>query len=184
MDKVFQEEEKNLAEVEARIDSIVFRNEREIRVLNAETTDYICCDYDDRERKRELVKRCESVSEQAAQYRRLKASPYYGRIDLDVKNSDESVVCYIGDEGIYDGADIVVFNWRSPITNCYYATNQTEFCVEGIQYLLALRRKVKIEDEKLISYKTEYDGEAVSLEGEIIDPFLIDVLKDKEGIIA
>ena len=179
MDKVFQEEEKNLAEVEARIDSIVFRNEREIRVLNAETTDYICCDYDDRERKRELVKRCESVSEQAAQYRRLKASPYYGRIDLDVKNSDESVVCYIGDEGIYDGADIVVFNWRSPITNCYYATNQTEFCVEGIQYLLALRRKVKIEDEKLISYKTEYDGEAVSLEGEIIDPFLIDVLKDK-----
>ena len=27
MDKVFQEEEKNLAEVEARIDSIVFRNE-------------------------------------------------------------------------------------------------------------------------------------------------------------
>ena len=56
MDKVFQEEEKNLAEVEAKIDSIVFRNEMEIRVLNAETTDYICCDYDDRERKRELLK--------------------------------------------------------------------------------------------------------------------------------
>ena len=179
MDKVFQEEAKKLAEVESKLDSLASQYEKTTYDLNDEIRDYSGVDYEDQVRIFEPIKKCESASEEAQLYRVRQSSPYFARIDLDVENEDESLICYIGKKGIQDGANIIVIDWRSEIGMCYSAKNQTEFCVRGMKYLLALRRAFKIEDEKLISYKTEYDGETVSLDGEIIDPFLIDVLKDK-----
>ena len=165
MDKVFQEEAKKLAEVESKLDSLASQYEKTTYDLNDEIRDYSGVDYEDQVRIFEPIKKCESASEEAQLYRVRQSSPYFARIDLDVENEDESLICYIGKKGIQDGANIIVIDWRSEIGMCYSAKNQTEFCVRGMKYLLALRRAFKIEDEKLISYKTEYDGETVSLDG-------------------
>lgn len=45
--------------------------------------------------------------------------------------------------------------------------------------MVYLRRAVKIEDEKLQMVTTEYDVDTVSLDGEVIDLFLLSVLRDK-----
>ena len=46
-------------------------------------------------------------------------------------------------------------------------------------YIVNLTDFDKVEDGKLLSYNTEYDSANVTLEGDIVDPFLLTVLRDK-----
>lgn len=183
MDKVFQEEQKNLANIENRIDGIASGYEKNARELSAEIQDFHCYDWDDRDKLMELRGKFRIASDSAKQYRGYQNSPYFGRIDLDndseTDNEIQTTTYFVGEEPIYDGINQIVVNWESPIADCYYATNQNEFNIKGIKYYLALRRKLEIQKGKLISYQTDYDGESVSLEGDVIDPFLLTVLKDK-----
>ena len=57
--------------------------------------------------------------------------------------------------------------------------SKKEFDINGHHYTLYLRRAIKIEDEKIQMVNTEYDVDTVSLDGEVIDPFLLSVLRDK-----
>lgn len=179
MDAVFQEEQIKLAEIEARIDSIATRHEQYGHNLQAEILDFYCVDNEDRMRKRELIQDQLAAYNIAEKFRSYQASPYFGRIDFDYVDNDGSETFYIGKEGIADNAQMIVVDWRTPMGSCYYASNQKEFSVNGRDYLLALRRALDIKDGQLIAYRTEYDGEMVSLEGDVIDPFLLTVLKDK-----
>ncbi len=179
MDAVFQEEQRKLAEIEARIDSIATRHEQHGHDLQAEILDFYCVDNEDRMRKRELIQDQLAAYNIAEKFRSYQASPYFGRIDFDHVDNDGSETFYIGKEGIADNAQMIVVDWRTPMGSCYYAANQKEFTVNGRDYLLALRRALDIKDGQLITYRTEYDGETVSLEGDVIDPFLLTVLKDK-----
>ena len=54
MDKVFQEEQIQLAEIESKIDAIASRYERNARDTQAEIADFYCVDNDDRQRLKEL----------------------------------------------------------------------------------------------------------------------------------
>lgn len=179
MDKVFQEEEKQLAETEYKLETIASRYERKATRLSAEILDYYCVDNEDRMRKRELIQDRESALNSADRFRSYQPSPYFGRLDLDNQDGYETSIYYIGKTGISDGADVIVIDWRTPIGSCFYASNQKEFSVNGTNYLLALRRSLDVKDAVLVSYRTDYDGEIVSLEGDVIDPFLLTVLKDK-----
>ena len=181
MDKVFQEELNNLSGIQQRIDTMASHYETNARRLKAEIDDFYCIDYEDRAALKDMRDRQRVAREYAAFYRELQLSPYFGRLDLDTENGDDITTStfFIGKEGISDGSDILVIDWRSPLGSCYYATNQRKFNVRGHEYILALRRALDIQEGKLIGYKTEYDGETVSLEGDLIDPFLLTVLKDK-----
>lgn len=181
MDKVFQEEQRKLAEIEHEIDIVASRYERRAKELNATIADFYCVDYEDREKLRDLQNSFRVATNVADQFRGYQATPYFGRLDLDCEIDDgvESYTHYIGKEGITDSGKIIVVDWRSPVGSCYYASNQKEFNVNGINYFLALRRALNVKNGTLVSYKTEYDGETVSLEGDVIDPFLLTVLKDK-----
>lgn len=181
MDKVFQEEQRKLVEIEGKIDRVASRYEMEANKHSREIRDAFCIDYEDIMRLQESKKAYSSALERAEKYRAYQKSPYFGRIDLDqdVEDGIETDVFYIGKEGIGDGADDFVTDWRTPIGSCYYAPNQRRFKIEGIPYTLALKRALNITNGKLINYKTEYDGDTVSLEGDVIDPFLLTVLKDK-----
>lgn len=179
MDNVFQEEQKKLAEIESKIDAIASRYERKANNLQAEILDFFCIDYEDRMRKRDLIQERLSVIRLSEQFRAYQPSPYFGRLDLDTEDAVESATYYIGKEGIADGSNVIVVDWRTPIGSCYYATNQKQFCVNGTNYQLSLRRALDVKNGVLVSYRTEYDGETVSLEGDVIDPFLLTVLKDK-----
>ena len=63
-------------------------------------------------------------------------------------------------------------DWRSPVCECYYLRNQRDFVVKGIKLSLVLKRAFDISRGRLKSYKTEYDGTTVSLEGDVVDQFL------------
>jgi len=179
MDKVFQEEQKKLAEIETQIGAIASRYEQQARTLQSKIKDFYCLDYDDMQQKRELMTRQASAAKSAARFRAYELSPYFGRLDLDTEDSEETETYYIGKEGISDNAKSIVIDWRSQIGECYYISNQKEFRINGINYLLSLRRALDVKNKTLVSYRTEYDGTTVSLEGEVIDPFLLTVLKDK-----
>lgn len=181
MDKVFQEEQIQLAEIESKIDAIASRYERNARDTQAEIADFYCVDNDDRQRLKELRQEKADALKFAEIFRSYQPSPYFGRLEVDRENGDEieTLTFLIGKEGISDSARSIVTDWRSPMGACYYATTQREFLVNGAKYQLALRRALDIRNATLVSYRTEYDGETVSLEGDVIDPFLLTVLKDK-----
>lgn len=179
MDNVFQEEQKKLAEVEAKLDAIANKHEQHGKDLQAEILDFYCVDNEDRMRKRELIQEQSSAYKTAEKYRGYMPSPYFGRLDLDNIDNEEIETFYIGKEGISENSKIMVVDWRTPMGSCYYASNQKEFSVNGRNFLLSLKRALDIQNGELITYRTEYDGETVSLEGDVIDPFLLTVLKDK-----
>ena len=129
MDKVFQEEQKKLSEIESKIDAVASRYERKARELQSEISDFFCVDNEDRMRLRDLRQEQASVAKSAEQFRKYQSSPYFGRLDLDTESEDESAIYYIGKEGISDSAKVIVVDWRTPIGSCYYASNQKEFHV-------------------------------------------------------
>ena len=181
MDKVFQEEQKKLAEIETKIGAIASRYEAEAKKLQAEIADFWVMDPEDLQNKQYLMSQRASSVALAEKYRSYQPSPYFGRLDLDREVGDEieTTTHYIGKEGISDSANVIVVDWRSPIGNLIHVKNQKNFNVNGVEYALALRRSLDIVNGKLVSCHTEYDGESVSLDGDVIDPFLLTVLKDK-----
>lgn len=181
MDRVFQEEQRNLRRIEKRIAQNAAPYEERAKEYQARLADFHPVDSEDRERflhERSVYTRASAA---AKRWRDFQDSPYFARLDLDFGEDEtaETATFYIGKEGIRDDSGIIVVDWRSEVGRCYYMKNQKEFLVKDTQYFLALRRELEIKKQKLISYYTEYDGEEASLEGDVIDPFLLTVLKDK-----
>jgi hypothetical protein len=88
MDKVFQEEQIQLAEIESKIDAIASRYERNARDTQAEIADFYCIDYEDVQRKQELIQDRSYALRLAEQFRAYQPSPYFGRLDLDADDSE------------------------------------------------------------------------------------------------
>ncbi len=181
MDQVLREEQAKLNEVESIIDSAAEASRVKGNALAKDIADFYPIDYEDVGRKKELIDQRKKAAADEAYYLEFKPSPYFGRLDLDREIGDnyELNTYYIGKKGLTIGSDVIIVDWRTPVGECYYAQNQTSFDVKGIVYSLALRRALNIQNAKLINYRTEFDGNTISLEGEVIDPFLITVLQDK-----
>ena len=181
MDQVLKEEQAKLNEVEGIIDSAAEASRVKGHALAKDIADFYPVDYEDVGRKKELIDQRRKAAADEAYYLEFKPSPYFGRLDLDREIGDNYEInsYYIGKKGLTIGSDVIIVDWRTPVGECYYAQNQTSFDVKGIVYSLALRRALNIQKAKLINYRTEYDGNTVSLEGDVIDPFLLTVLQDK-----
>ncbi|MBR1473165.1 MAG: hypothetical protein IJ602_02770 [Paludibacteraceae bacterium] len=183
MDPVFVEETENLKRVENRLDQIISSYEARKAALQKELSGFVSYDYEDRTRYIEMRKDLQSEERYADQYRSYKPSPYFARMDLDTEidgtDDIETKVVFIGKEGIHQGTESLVIDWRSDVGQYYYMKSERSFNINGYAYQLALRRALNIDDGKLLSYNTEYDSANVTLEGDIVDPFLLTVLKDK-----
>ena len=173
-----QEEEKKLAEVESKIDSIASGYEQKTQKLNVQLKDYVCYDYEDRDRYRFMIHSRDSAKNEADRFRAYQDSPYFARMEFESNDNDVFEV-YVGDESIGEYSNQIVIDWRTELGSAFYSKNQIEFTVNEYQYKLLLRRAVQIKKAKLIDYNTEYDVSAIGLEGEVIDPFLLTVLRDK-----
>ncbi|MBR6029814.1 MAG: hypothetical protein IKP40_12090 [Clostridia bacterium] len=181
MDKVFREEEAKLKEIEGMIDQAAKKSSDDKDSLAREIADFHPVDYADVALKKDLLDRYKRAAVDSSRLLELKPCPYFGRLDLDREIGDqyELNTYYIGKKGLTLGSNVVIVDWRTPVGECYYAQNQTSFSIKGIIYSLALRRALNIQNAKLISYRTEFDGNKVSLKGDVIDPFLLTVLQDK-----
>ncbi len=105
-----------------------------------------------------------ALRESAKRIRKLAQSiekPYFGRVVFDENSGIHDI--YIGKNTILDGTDVVVTDWRAPISTLYYDSNigpASYIAPNGlIEGELRLKRQYNIEDSKLIDY---YDVDIVS----------------------
>ena len=88
-------------------------------------------------------------------------SPYFARVDFI--NDESNITAYIGKTGIIDGSDIVVTDWRAPISSLYYESEigAVTYEVSGVKVngKMPLKRQYVIEEGKLTEY---FDVDLVS----------------------
>ncbi|MCR5206439.1 MAG: ATP-binding domain-containing protein [Lachnospiraceae bacterium] len=118
----------------------------------------------------------ELAQKERAKNGRAKAKPYFGRILFD----DESM--YIGRGGIRKNVtDILVADWRAPISNAYYENGLGEASFktptgENVTVNVKLKRTFDIKDGTLIDY---YDSEA-AMDDELLNKYLA---KNKQAVL-
>ncbi len=85
-----------------------------------------------------------------------KKSPYFSRIDFTLTGENCPQKIYIGLTGIKDKANMLVYDWRAPISSMYYDfTIGRAFYRVGKQSHtgeISLKRQYKIENETLLAY--------------------------------
>ena len=179
MDDVLREEQDNLADVEKQIKSIISRYEKNAKQANGSMSGIKRYDYGDLVDWQYIKNDADFSERQVKRYQKFLPKPYFGRLDLRTgsENDEDIITFFVGDEGIADSDEVIVVDWRAPIGDLYYKSEH-EYDVEGEHYSLELKRALTIENAKLISYHTEFDRSDKSLEGEIVDRFLLEVLKD------
>lgn len=99
--------------------------------------------------------------------------PYFARIDFTSDSENKQIVSYIGKVGVIaDSGDIIVTDWRAPISSIYYDGNlgNVSYLVDNdsVSGILELKRQIIIENGKLISI---FDVDSVS-DDELLKPYL------------
>lgn len=182
-DTVFREEQNHLDSTKAAIQSLldgyeqkVHKGEKELSSGNR---------YNDKEDRSFLQNVRSNICENSSRvafYKRIIPRPYFGRIDVTENNDKaETETYYIGNDAVLDeDADVLVLSWKDPMGSIFYANAQNSIQVKDTTFQLLLRRALEIQNGTLLGYHTEYDAESSdSLNGEIVDSFLLTVLKDK-----
>ena len=89
--------------------------------------------------------------------------PYFARIDFIADDNNKKQTVYIGKNGIIDGTDIVVTDWRAPISSLYYDSEVGKCSYESpggiIDGSMDLKRQYEIENGELLDY---FDVDLVS----------------------
>ena len=173
-----QEEERNLATIEHTIDSVISESTCRMEEIDQKLSGFYVYDHDDRENLQYYQETNIFLKNKVAQWKQYKDSPYYGRMDL-VSDSSKTEVFFIGEKGISDGSNILVLDWRTPLGGAFTNKQATKYTIEGTDYKLLLRRSIDIKNAKVQSVNTEYDEVSLSIDGGVIDPFLLSVLRDK-----
>ncbi len=178
-DLIYLEEKEKLKDIENLLSEEIEKIKSKINKLKNKTRINDCYDYEDisnwKSNSDEKIRYMNDLGD----YESLVDEPYFARMDLDSESSKEIEVCYIGKKELSINFKQYVIDWRSPLGNCYYLKNDKEFTVNKEKYELILRRSLNIKNGKLISYKNEYSSSEFTLDGEVIDPFLLEVLRDK-----
>ncbi|MBR4110101.1 MAG: AAA family ATPase [Clostridia bacterium] len=94
------------------------------------------------------------LNEQQKGLKKVSATPYFARIDFEKTSGVERY--YIGKHTVFNGADIMVLDWRAPLSSLYYDGNigpASYECPDGtIEGNILLKRQFDIKDRILISY--------------------------------
>ncbi len=89
--------------------------------------------------------------------------PYFARIDFTSEEDGKTSTIYIGNNGVMLGTDVVVTDWRAPISSLYYDAEVGECSFEAptgeIKGNKSLKRQYEIEAGKLLEY---FDVDLVS----------------------
>ena len=110
----------------------------------------------------------------------LEKNTHFGRMDLTLNedNHTENLVMYIGEKSINKGIENLVYDWRSPVGNLYYMSNQEDYKYKDTIYNLNLKRQIDISNSKIDNiYDTFVRGRNLN----VTDDFLMKVLNDKKN---
>lgn len=92
--------------------------------------------------------------------------PYFARIDFTSEDDGRTSTVYIGKNGVTKNADIVVTDWRAPISSLYYDSEIGKCSYESpsgaVCGNMSLKRQYEIENGELQEY---FDVDLVSQDG-------------------
>ena len=178
MDKIYNEEAKNLEYVEQQLEKVLNRFQSTVDECHKEIDGFVCHDTDDFMNfryYRDLINRTNLKIET---YNNYMESPYFAKLQFEI---DGKVVTFYIGKNEFDEKEALglVEDWRSPIGRMYYNKTTKSFVINEKNAELYQRMAIDIQQRKLQSYNIEYDIDNISLDGDVIDPFLMDVLKSK-----
>ena len=82
--------------------------------------------------------------------------PYFARIDFAAEEDGKTSTIYIGKNGVMKNADIIITDWRAPISSLYYDAEVGECSFEApngkIRGTMSLKRQYEIESGELQQY--------------------------------
>lgn len=174
----YAEEKQNLSVIENAISNEIANEEATYNKYMEEVNDAYIVDWEDRERVQSYRKLAQRTRGRIQEYQSYIPSPYYARMDMSC-DGGEVKTYLIGKQGLTIGVQPYVLDWRSEVGGTFANKHDTSFLIKEHEYKLFLRRAVDIQDATVKAVFTEYDIDSTSLDGEIIDPFLLSVLRDK-----
>ena len=177
----FSEEKEHLERIETTLDEMISSEDKKCETLRDDLRGFRAYDYDDVENRRDMNESLNWHLEQLSEYRGYKPSPYFAHMDFE-QGAGKKASCFVGKKGLTRSSDIVIMDWRSPVGQTFYQKREKKFKINDYLYQLRLRRAVDIQNAVLRSVSTEYDATSTtSLDADIIDPFLLSVLREKKA---
>ena len=176
--RVYAEENENLRLIEDKLDLMYEDAYKRYQSYKEEIDTFAIYDWKDRDHLiglREVVGPCK---ERAEELLSIMPSPYFMRIDLDIDGKGIKKY-YVGEKALAERGKDLIYNWHDKVLYDARFTRQRAFNANNHNCELYLRRAIEIQNKKLIGLKTEFDSDALILGGEVIDPFLLSVLRDK-----
>ena len=131
-------------------------------------------------------KNYEFTSELLKKYKRMLPSPYFARIDFQEDNEAEAEKIYIGISSFIDEdtLDIIVYDWRAPVSSMFYefelGPSSYESKFEAISGELKLKRQYKIADKTV---RFMFDS-SIKIDDEILQELLSKSVNDKMKTIV
>lgn len=173
---VYSEEKVNLARIEHEIDSLYQEEYQGYISCKEDLGSFRVYDREDRERYVDLWEEVEKHRARAEEYRSFMPSPYFLRLDVDSDVMGLKTF-FVGKKGLTDCGRPIITDWRSPFVMAARSTKKQNFEVNGCDYDLYVRREIEIVDAKIKMINTEFQSD--TFDGNVIDPFLLSVLRDK-----
>ena len=102
-----------------------------------------------------LIANFDTSRKQVIKYRKVRLSPYFGRFDFTEDGFEDQEMMYIGLATVMDPdtRDILVYDWRSPISSIFYQYELGEASYQSpsgtFTGKVALKRQYKIENSEL-----------------------------------
>lgn len=116
---------------------------------STEADDYTASEQSVRQLNRGVIERDHSLKA----YRRMIASAYFARVDIE--QDGETTPVYLGIASLKDGNEFYVFDWRAPICSPFYDSDvgETSYTLPDgtvVNCKVTLKRQYKIENDRII----------------------------------
>ncbi|MDD4624387.1 MAG: hypothetical protein PHX40_03350 [Bacilli bacterium] len=172
----FVEERNNLDVNLKKIDEIIDKHQSDMDKNDKELNSIPSNDHEYGGYKRDLLRENGELRYKIIESKEAKKNPYFGRMNLT--SNKEKIDMYIGEKGITDlQSKQIVYDWRAPVAGLFYQ-NQEAYKYNGYNYQLNLKRRMFIEDSKLLNCYNVYSKS--NKDSKIVDEFLQTVLANKK----
>lgn len=154
MDKIeFNKEKENLSKTLNIVKELLVREQNDLKRLYKEFIG----------NREELWRLADMKKVHISNLEASQDNPYFARIDFTSYEDGKTNTIYIGKNGIMNNSDIVVTDWRAPISSLYYDAEIGKCSFEApmgtIEGIMNLKRQYEIEKGNLLEY---FDVDLVS----------------------
>ncbi|MEG0266462.1 MAG: AAA family ATPase [Bacilli bacterium] len=174
------EEKEYLRNVLGYVDKMISDTKEEHDYNKKEYEDIALPDLEQKSYFRKCKERVFKTEERMNYLKEFRKNTHFGRMDLELKEESltESLIMYLGEKSINDGIRNIVYDWRSPVGNLYYMSNQEDFKFNETVYELNLKRQIEIDNSEIVNI---YDSFIKGSDLNVTDNFLIKVLENKKN---